>query len=74
VVEPWYIKATVKNWLEGWFWTSGKALPGSKYKNYGFLVEELGPVEDEKSSKEAVAKEAKEMQAYAGATPNGAKT
>jgi hypothetical protein len=63
--EPWYVKSTVKSWLEGWFWTSGKVLPGPAYKSNGFLVEELGPVEYEKSSKEPVAKEAEEMQAYA---------
>ncbi|CZR67333.1 uncharacterized protein PAC_17232 [Phialocephala subalpina] len=63
--EPWYVKATVKSWLQGWFWTSGKVLPGPKYKSNGFLVEELGPVEYEQSSKEPVAKEAEEMQAYA---------
>jgi hypothetical protein len=63
--EPWYVKATVKSWLQGWFWTSGKALPGPKYKSNGFLVEELGPIEFEQSSKEPVVKEAEEMQAYA---------
>ena len=65
-----HLKATVKNWLEGWSRTSGKALPRPKYKSYGFLVQELSPVKYEKPSKEAVAKEAKEMQAYAG-MPNG---
>jgi ER-bound oxygenase mpaB/B'/Rubber oxygenase, catalytic domain len=63
--EPWYVKATVKSWLGALFSTSGKVLPGQKYKSNGFLVEELGPVEYEKSSKEPVAKEAEEMRAYA---------
>jgi hypothetical protein len=40
-------------------------MPGPKYKSNGFLVEELGPVEYEQISKEAVAKEAEEMQDYA---------
>ena len=63
--EPWYVKATLKSRLQGWFWTSGKVLPGPKYKSNGYLVEELGPVEYEQSSKDPVAKEAEEMQAYA---------
>jgi hypothetical protein len=63
--EPWYVKVTAKTWLQGWFWTSGKVLPGPQYKSNGFLVEELGPIEYEQVSKEPVAKEAEEMQAYA---------
>lgn len=63
--EPWYVKVTAKTWFEGWLWTSGKVLPGPKYKRNGFLVEELGPVEYEQISKDSVAKEAEEMQAYA---------
>jgi hypothetical protein len=63
--EPWYVKVTATTWLQGWFWTSGKVMPGPKYRSNGFLVEELGPVEYEQISKEAVAKEAEEMQDYA---------
>jgi hypothetical protein len=63
--EPWYVKVTAKTWLKGWFWTSGKVLPGPKYKSNGFLVEELGPVEYEQISKDSVANEAEEMQTYA---------
>lgn len=63
--EPWYVKTTLKSRLEGLFWTSGKALPGKKYKSDGFLVEELGPVEYEKASREPVTIEAQEMLAYA---------
>ena len=63
--EPWYVKATVKSWLQAWLWTSGKVTPGLKYKSSGYLVEELGPVEFEEPSREPVAKEAEEMQAYA---------
>jgi len=40
-------------------------LPGPKYKSNWVLVEELGPIEYEQSSKELVAKETEEMQAYA---------
>ena len=25
--EPWYVKATVLGWLQGWFWTSGPEAP-----------------------------------------------
>jgi hypothetical protein len=63
--EPWYIKTTVTSWLGGLFWTSGKTLPGPKYKSNGFLVEELGPIEYEKPSREAVVNEAEEMRSYA---------
>ena len=63
--EPWYVKSTVKSWLIALFYLSNRALPGPKYKsNVGFLVEELGPAEYEKSSKGPVTKEAEEMQAY----------
>jgi hypothetical protein len=63
--EPWYVKNTMRNWLDSLFWTSGKNLPGPQYKSGGFLPEELGPVEYEKASKEPVVIEAAEMRAYA---------
>lgn len=62
--EPWYVKATVSSWLGALFATSGQTLPGKAYKSNGFLVEELGPVEFEKVSKEPVVLQAEEMRAY----------
>lgn len=65
--EPWYVQATLWEKAKGWFWTGGKAVPGREFKSDGYLVEELGPVEYEKVSKEGVLKEAKQMQRYAEA-------
>jgi hypothetical protein len=63
--EPWYVEDTFWEWLKAWYFTKGRVVPGEKYKSKGFLVEELGPVEYEKSSREGVLKEADQMKEYA---------
>lgn len=63
--EPWYVRDTMWTRLFLWLQTGGRLLPGPKYKSAGYLPEELGPVEYEKSSKVPVLKEAKAMKMYA---------
>jgi hypothetical protein len=63
--EPWYVEDTFWEWAKALYSTKGKVLPGEKYKSKGFLVQELGPVEYEKSSGEAVLKEAGQLRDYA---------
>jgi len=62
--EPWYVKWTLWNWLSALVSTSGKVLPGKKYKSEGYLVEELGPAEYEIISKEKVLSEANQLKIY----------
>jgi hypothetical protein len=59
------VEDTFWEWLKAWYFTKGKAVPGEKYKSKGFLVEELGPVEYENSSREGVLKEADQLKEYA---------
>lgn len=63
--EPWYVKDTTwSRWLS-WLQTRGRLRPSQKYKSAGYLPEELGPVEYEKTSKEPVIREADAMKKYA---------
>jgi hypothetical protein len=63
--EPWYVKSSVLGRLGAWLWSGGRLNVGPKYKSDGYLPEELGPVEYEKSSKESVLKQAEAMKKYA---------
>ncbi|KAH8586969.1 hypothetical protein B0O99DRAFT_656613 [Bisporella sp. PMI_857] len=65
--EPWYVKNTRWMKLSAWFQSLGRLSPSTEYKSGGYLPEEVGPVEYEKSSKESVLNEAEAMKKYAAA-------
>ncbi|KAI2784512.1 hypothetical protein F4815DRAFT_456109 [Daldinia loculata] len=63
--EPWYVADTWYNRLVLWLTWGGKTAPGGKYEGRGYVPEELGPVEFEKSGKKEVLLEAEMMKKYA---------
>lgn len=65
--EPWYVKNTGWMRLSARFQSNGRLTPGAEYKSAGYLPDEVGPIEYEKSSKEPVLKQAEAMKEYAAA-------
>lgn len=62
--EPWYVQETWRTRLSSRLGLSSGPQPGPKFKNDGYLPEELGPLKYEDVAKKAVALEVEQLNEY----------